>query len=93
MALRVTITNMHFQLCPLRELQDDDAFTDNSDCDDCALIAAAYSQGYEEGWVDAGEQAMNTITDRMAQAASEMYDVLLMEEIPAEKFGKVQVFR
>lgn len=93
MALRVTITNMHFQLCPLRECQDEDAFTDNSDCDDCALIATAYSQGYEEGWLDAGEQAMNTITDRMAQAASEMYDVLLTEEIPAEKFGKVQVFR
>ena len=93
MALHVTLSNMHYFLCPLKESHDEGAFEDNSDCEDCALIAAAYSQGYEEGWVDAGESAMNTITDRMAKAANDIYETLLMDDIPAEKFGKVQVFK
>ena len=93
MAFRVTFVNMHFSLCPLRESPDEGDFGDNSDCEDCALIAAAYSQGYEEGWIDAGESAMDTITDRMAKAANDIYETLLMDEIPAEKFGKVQVFK
>ena len=82
----------HFPWCPEWETpRPTEAYNEPNDCPDCALIAVAYSNGYSDGWIDAGQEYTDKVREAVGATTEDMYETLRQDSLPSNDY--VEVFR